>query len=148
MRNKWFAILFSVLFLLMMVGAPTTLLLTKTGVLPKENVGNKITPDKTYAEGSFLYGPLTAIENAKVAIKDTYINLGGDDWDQKVIDWLAEKGRDDIIRVPGACSHIYDDTVVPPTCEEEGYTLHACRLCEESERIAPVPALGHTYDKY
>ena len=158
MRNKWFAILFSAIFILMMIGAPTTLLLTKAGVLPKENVGNKITPEKTYEEGDFLYGPLTAIEDAKVAIKDTYINyLPGflnitntfkplkNKINRPVIDWLAEKGRDDIIRVPQSCSHIYDDTVFPPSCTEDGYTLHVCRLCKESEKISPVPATGHTY---
>ena len=156
MKNKWFAILFSVIFLLMMIGAPTTLLLTKAGILPKENVGNKITPDKTYTEGSFLYGPLTAIENAKVAIKDTYINyLPGflnitntakplkSKIDRPVIDWLAERGRGMLTEV---CHHVFSETVVSPTCEEGGYTLKVCRLCEASEQVAPTPALGHTFD--
>ncbi|MBO7763010.1 MAG: hypothetical protein J6T24_09445 [Clostridia bacterium] len=156
MKNKWFAILFSVIFLLMMIGAPTTLLLTKAGILPKENVGNAITPDKTYPEGSFLYGPLTAIERAKVAIKDTYINyLPGflnitntakplkSKIDRPVIDWLAERGRGMLTEV---CHHVFSETVVSPTCEEGGYTLKVCRLCEASEQVAPTPALGHTFD--
>ena len=28
--------------------------------------------------------------------------------------------------------HIYEDTVVPPTCGAHGYTLHTCRLCGDS----------------
>ena len=157
MRNKWFAILFSVIFLVMMLGAPTNLLLTKLGVLPRENVGNQIKPEKTYEEGSFLYGPLTAIENAKMAIKDTYINylpgfLGITNTfkplkasiNRPITDWLAAAGRDDIIRIPQSCRHVYDETVVPPTCTAGGYTLRACRLCGESETVEPVAATGHT----
>ena len=97
MRNKWFAILFSVLFLLMMIGAPTTLLLTKAGILPKENVGNKITPDKTYTEGSPLYDTLTAIEKAICLFRDegnpgerfadTIARLGFDYVNEKLTNW-------------------------------------------------------------
>ncbi len=28
--------------------------------------------------------------------------------------------------------HVYDETVIPATCGQNGYTLHRCRYCEES----------------
>lgn len=42
--------------------------------------------------------------------------------------------------------HSYSSTVVPPTCEEDGYTLHEC-ACGHSYRDNPVEKLGHDYKK-
>ena len=155
MRNKVFAILASAIFLLMLVGAPLTLFLTKQGILPYQNVGNKIVADKTYEEDDPLYGPLTAIETAKVAIKDTYINyLPGflgitnvfkplkSDIDRPMIAWLAEIGRK---MTPVVCHHVYDEQVIAPTCTAEGYTRYTCRLCGEGGVRDTVAARGHRY---
>lgn len=43
-------------------------------------------------------------------------------------------------------SHFYNDSVVPPTCTEQGYTLHECRHCDESYQDNFVEALGHGYE--
>ncbi len=43
-------------------------------------------------------------------------------------------------------SHFYNDSVVPPTCTEKGYTLHECRHCDESYKDNYVDALGHGYE--
>ena len=106
MRNKIFAIVFSAIFLFMLVGAPLTLVLTKYGILEYNNVGNQIVADKTYDESTAFGKVFTAIENGKVAIKDTYINNlpfflkitnaykpFKSNVDQPVINWLQEKGN-------------------------------------------------------
>ena len=45
-----------------------------------------------------------------------------------------------------ARGHDYDDTVIEPTCDEVGYTLHVCIICEHSYKDAYVNAKGHTWD--
>lgn len=42
-------------------------------------------------------------------------------------------------------THAYREEVIPPTCTEEGYTIHACTLCGDSYTDTPVSALGHSY---
>ncbi len=44
-----------------------------------------------------------------------------------------------------ALGHDYEDSVVPPTCTEEGYTQHVCKRCDYTYRDNIVPALGHTW---
>ena len=39
--------------------------------------------------------------------------------------------------------HEWEDTDVPPTCTQDGYTLHKCKICFTKEKINPVPALNH-----
>lgn len=41
-------------------------------------------------------------------------------------------------------THSYSETVVAPTCEEDGYTLHTC-LCGDSYKDNYVSKLGHKY---
>ena len=41
-------------------------------------------------------------------------------------------------------THEYVDTVIPPTCTEEGYTLHACSVCADTYKSDKVDAHGHT----
>ena len=40
-------------------------------------------------------------------------------------------------------NHNYTTKVVNPTCEEEGYTLHTCSVCEDTYKDTYVDALGH-----
>ena len=40
-------------------------------------------------------------------------------------------------------THEYEEEVVPPTCTEDGYTLHSC-ACGDTYTTDPVPAAGHT----
>lgn len=42
-------------------------------------------------------------------------------------------------------THSYTETVVPPTCTERGYTIHAC-VCGDSYIDAYTAALGHAWD--
>lgn len=41
--------------------------------------------------------------------------------------------------------HRYKNTVIAPTCTQDGYTLHACQRCDYSYRDTPVSKLGHDY---
>ena len=42
-----------------------------------------------------------------------------------------------------SCSHQYLVSVIDPTCEKQGYTLHTCRKCSYSYKDNYVAALGH-----
>jgi hypothetical protein len=45
-----------------------------------------------------------------------------------------------------AGNHDYVVTVVPATCETDGYTLHVCRNCNNTYTDNVVPATGHRWD--
>lgn len=43
--------------------------------------------------------------------------------------------------------HVFESTVVDPTCTEEGYTANRCTICGyEASKTDIVPATGHTHD--
>ena len=42
-----------------------------------------------------------------------------------------------------AIGHDYEDTIVPPTCTEKGYTTHTCKNCNDTYTDTITPALGH-----
>ncbi|MCD8286069.1 MAG: leucine-rich repeat domain-containing protein [Clostridia bacterium] len=44
-----------------------------------------------------------------------------------------------------ALTHNYIETVIAPTCTEEGYTLHVCEYCGASYTTDTTPATGHEY---
>lgn len=46
-----------------------------------------------------------------------------------------------------AVGHTYSEEIVPPTCCEEGYTLHTCR-CGESYRDSFTEPSGHIFTNY
>ena len=152
MRNKIFAILFSALFLFMLVGAPATLILTKYGVLEYNNVGNEIVADKTYDENTVLGKVFTKIEEGKVKIKDTYINNlpfflkitnaykpFKSSVDQPIINWLQEKGNESTVY---QCYHVWVDETKLATCTDEGYVEYKCTECGEYE-YRPLEKLAH-----
>lgn len=43
------------------------------------------------------------------------------------------------------CQHEYLETIVNPTCTEQGYTLHACKKCSHNYKDNFTDALGHDY---
>ena len=43
-----------------------------------------------------------------------------------------------------ALGHTYRDTVIAPTCTEEGYTLRKCVICGNEERVEPTEKVAHT----
>jgi len=42
-------------------------------------------------------------------------------------------------------NHQYVNTIVDPTCTEQGYTLHKCLVCNEEYKDTYTSALGHDY---
>ena len=44
-----------------------------------------------------------------------------------------------------ACDHVYNDTVVPPTCAEQGYTMHVCSKCGDYYMDTYTNPKGHNY---
>lgn len=46
------------------------------------------------------------------------------------------------------CRHSYTTTLVPPTCNSEGYALHVCTLCGRSFTGGHIPMLEHVISKY
>ena len=42
-------------------------------------------------------------------------------------------------------AHDYDDVVTDPTCTDEGYTTHTCKVCGYHYVDSQTPALGHSY---
>lgn len=45
-------------------------------------------------------------------------------------------------------THSYKYTVIPPTCEEPGYTITECNSCSLYEESDYKPALGHNYGEW
>lgn len=155
MRNKVFVIFFSVVFILLFLGAPLSVLLTKWGIIEYNNVGNEITKDKFYNEEKFMGRVLDGFEELKVDIKDTYINNLPfylkitevfkpleNNIDQPVIDWLQKKGAESYSALP--CKHIWEELRVEPTCTESGSSVEVCRLCQEKGREKSLDPMGHT----
>ncbi|MBO6053782.1 MAG: hypothetical protein J6Q17_08595, partial [Clostridia bacterium] len=60
--------------LLVMLGAPLKLLLTESGIVAAENVGNVIEVEKVYEEGTFGAPLFNRIEELKRGITDVYTN--------------------------------------------------------------------------
>ncbi len=44
--------------------------------------------------------------------------------------------------------HHYTDTVMNPTCTEQGYTLHKCEKCGDEYKDAFTEALGHSFGEW
>lgn len=69
-----------------------------------------------------------------------------DEWDINEVISAAYAEAEAIIK---RCdSHVCTDTVVPPMCKNDGYTLTECIYCDFSYTHDPVPALGteHIFD--
>ncbi|MBR6426268.1 MAG: hypothetical protein IKS28_00425, partial [Clostridia bacterium] len=47
------------------------------------------------------------------------------------------------VEIP-ALGHDYHETVTPPTCTEQGFTVHTCSRCGDAYTDTYVPATGHT----
>ena len=55
--------------------------------------------------------------------------------------FLASCGKDK--QIINECDHIYIDTIIDPTCTNEGYTNRVCEKCGSEDNILYVDALGH-----
>ena len=60
---------------------------------------------------------------------------------EKVCSNCNNKVIEEIERLPH--DHKYEEQLVPPTCTEQGYTLHICK-CKESYKDNYIEATGHT----
>lgn len=74
MRNKVFAVVFSVFILAVFVASPVSYILSKNGVITVDNVGNIIEPEKTYSADFPAASVFNGIEEGKRTINDIYIN--------------------------------------------------------------------------
>ena len=61
--------------------------------------------------------------------------------------WSANGGFSFDVTIP-AGNHSYVDTVVAPTCTEQGYTAHVCSACSDSYNDTPTAATGHSYQNF
>ncbi len=55
----------------------------------------------------------------------------------------AELSRE--VKTVDALGHDYVDSITAPTCTEQGYTTHTCKVCGDSYVDTYVPALGHDF---
>lgn len=93
---------------------------------------------------------------------DAGIKLVATGHDDKVVDYKTvdcvqigynhyvcanECGREYVDEYKFALGHTWEEVadaeVVPPTCEEGGYTEYECTVCDGTKREDPKPALGH-----
>ena len=61
--------------------------------------------------------------------------------------WNANGGFSFDVTLP-AGSHSYVDTVVAPTCTEQGCTTHVCSACGDSYSDTYTAATGHSYQNF
>ena len=59
---------------------------------------------------------------------------------EKICSICNNKVIEEIPRLPH--DHVYEETIVLPTCEQQGYTLYTCK-CKESYKNNYIDALGH-----
>ena len=154
MRNKIFVIVFSIIFVALFLGAPISRALTELGVIEYNNVGNVITPDKTYSSDGAISKFLNGFENVKVEIKDTYINNlpfyltitnNFKPLEEKinapVINWLQKKSLESY---SSDCRHVWQEMKKEPTCSEKGEIYSLCRLCGVETEKQTIAMLEHT----
>lgn len=55
--------------------------------------------------------------------------------------------RDGTHTESGECKDSQTETIINPTCTEQGYTLHTCTLCAHEWKTDYVDALGHNYSQ-
>lgn len=60
---------------------------------------------------------------------------------------LCECGETET-RTIAATGHNYTETIVAPTCTEQGYTLHTCTNCEHTYTDNEIVALGHEFGEW
>lgn len=66
-------------------------------------------------------------------------------WDYDTSSIISYTPR--IIDISGASElgdHSYTEKIVPPTCTEDGYTLHTCIFCSDSYTDSKIDATGHS----
>ena len=56
-------------------------------------------------------------------------------------------GRENSKEIP-ASGHEYSETIVPPSCEDGGYTLHTCVRCGDEYKDTPTDASGHKFGEW
>lgn len=61
----------------------------------------------------------------------------------------SECSLEEVKQVSGSkpLGHDYSETVVPPTCSEDGYTLHTCSRCKDSYQTNEIKKIDHTFSQ-
>ena len=96
--------------------------------------------------------------------KDSYTDSETDSLGHKLGDWTTVKeatcqtvGTEkrtcercdyEEIQKTSASNHNYKTVVMLPTCEEGGYSIYTCRVCEHSYEGDETSALGHSFTNY
>ena len=90
-------------------------------------------------------------------VVDTYTSAKGHSWGTGSVTTESECGVEGERTYTCSCGetrteavealeHIYDAVVTAPTCTEDGYTTHTCRLCGYGYEDSKTAATGHDYD--
>ena len=93
--------------------------------------GNTYTDGFTEAEGH-KYGEWTTVK------EPTCVDLGKDERTCLVCSYVDERDTD-------ALGHIYKDTIVNPSCTEQGNTIHECKRCGYTYTDSYTDATGHNF---
>ncbi|MBR3646610.1 MAG: hypothetical protein IKN54_09330, partial [Lachnospiraceae bacterium] len=56
------------------------------------------------------------------------------------------KYQDCVCEVPVTVNHVYEDTIIPPSCTNEGYTEHKCIACGHTTKDSYKAKLNHSWD--
>lgn len=88
--------------------------------------------------------------------KDKYVNEKGHNYVSEItkdadctsdglITNICSECNDKKTTIIPAKGHNYEDTIVAPTCDNNGYTLHKCRECGFSYKDREIEKLAHNY---
>ena len=78
------------------------------------------------------------------------------EWQVVTVATCTEEGKEQRLcecgeaetRTIAATGHNYTETIVAPTCTEQGYTLHTCTNCEHTYTDNEIAALGHEFGEW
>ncbi len=87
----------------------------------------------------------------------TKINSTGHNWQIKEqsestctengsVTYCCERCDEEYTEFLPKAAHDFTDTVIPPACESEGYTLHQCKNCSYAYKDGITPMLTHSYE--
>ena len=82
------------------------------------------------------------LTEALAAVEETLATLT-DEWD---VSSVIDSAYVEIDKILNRCDyHVYDDTVVEPTCKEGGYTVSVCKVCGYSYTHSATSALNREH---
>lgn len=82
---------------------------------------------------TFIMPEANVLASASFAVKDALLDESSSELKN------LEKCADD--------RHLYEDNVVPATCDSSGYTVHICAICKDTYTDSEIKAIGHNYSE-